>query len=543
MRGVKANTAQRLRLPALGALSGLLAAAAALGAAELVSAAVRPESAPLTVIGGSVIDATPQAVKEWAVQTLGQDNKTWLRRGVLVFVALFAMGLGVLGLRHRRIASAGVLVFGVVGVLAALGRPAAETGDVLPPVVGAVVGAGVLYLLAGRLTTAPAGSPPPTDGGLPDGGGREQAPGADPGFDRRGFVLAASVAAAASAGAGALGRRLNRSSGAEAAASRTAVSLPAPDVAAPAQPAGADLGIGDVAPFRTPNDAFYRIDTALRVPRVDATRWSLRVHGAGVRTPLTLTFDDLLGRELVERDITLTCVSNQVGGPYVGNARWIGVRLADVLREAGVRAPSAGGPADQLVARSVEGMTIGTPVETVLDGRDALLAVGMNGEPLPFDHGFPVRMVVPGLYGYVSACKWLRELELTTFADYDAYWVKRDWAAQAPIKTQSRIDTPRPLASVPAGTVPVAGVAWAQTRGVDRVEVRVDEGPWQRAELAPVATDDTWRQWVWQWPATAGRHRLEVRATDGDGRVQTARRTGTVPDGASGHHSVVVTVD
>ncbi|WP_340556623.1 molybdopterin-dependent oxidoreductase [Streptomyces sp. GSL17-111] len=543
MRDVKTNSARRLRLSALGALSGLLAAASALGAAELVSAAVRPESAPLTVIGGSVIDATPQAVKEWAVQTLGPDNKTWLRRGVLVFVALFAMGLGVLGLRHRRIASAGVLVFGVVGVLAALSRPAAETGDVLPPVVGSVVGAGVLYLLAGRLTTAPADTPPPTDGGLPNGGGSVVAPGADQGFDRRGFVLAASVAAAASAGAGALGRRLNSSSGAEAAASRTAVSLPAPDVAAPAQPAGADLGIRDVAPFRTPNDAFYRIDTALRVPRVDATRWTLRLHGAGVRTPLTLTFDDLLGRELVERDITLTCVSNQVGGPYVGNARWIGVRLADVLREAGVRAPSVGGPADQLVARSVEGMTIGTPVETVLDGRDALLAVGMNGEPLPFDHGFPVRMVVPGLYGYVSACKWLRELELTTFADYDAYWVKRDWAAQAPIKTQSRIDTPRPLASVPAGTVPVAGVAWAQTRGVARVEVRVDEGPWQRAELAPVATDDTWRQWVWQWPATPGRHRLEVRATDGDGRVQTARRTGTVPDGASGHHSVVVTVD
>jgi DMSO/TMAO reductase YedYZ molybdopterin-dependent catalytic subunit len=254
---------------------------------------------------------------------------------------------------------------------------------------------------------------------------------------------------------------------------------------------------------------------------------------------MTVSYDDLLRRELIERDITLTCVSNEVGGPYVGNARWIGVRLADLLREAGVRPPSRGGRADQMVARSVDGMSIGSPVETVLDGRDAILAVGMNGEPLPFSHGFPVRVLVPGLYGYVSACKWLRELELTTF---DAYWVRRGWSRQAPIKTQSRIDTPKPFGAPKSGRVPVAGVAWAQHRGIDRVEVRVDGGPWYTAQVAAGDTTDTWRQWLWEWDATPGSHTLEVRATDGEGYTQTDHRVGTVPNGATGWHSVVVAV-
>jgi DMSO/TMAO reductase YedYZ molybdopterin-dependent catalytic subunit len=227
----------------------------------------------------------------------------------------------------------------------------------------------------------------------------------------------------------------------------------------------------------------------------------------------------------------------------VGNVRWTGVRLADLLAECGVRPPSGGGPADQLVARSVDGMTIGSPVEDVMDGRDALLAVGMNGEPLPFAHGFPVRMVVPGLYGYVSACKWIEDIELTTFDAYDPYWVKRDWARRAPVKTQSRIDTPKPFARPRTGTVMVAGVAWAQHRGIDRVEVRVDDGPWQQARLAAEDSRDTWRQWSFPWQATKGGHTLTVRATDRTGAVQTAERARTVPDGASGRHSVVVTVD
>ncbi|MDX6760367.1 molybdopterin-dependent oxidoreductase, partial [Streptomyces sp. F8] len=303
-----------------------------------------------------------------------------------------------------------------------------------------------------------------------------------------------------------------------------------------------DLRVPGLGPFLTPARDFYRVDTALVVPRVDADTWRLRIHGEGVSRPVTLDLRELLARPLVEHDVTLTCVSNEVGGPYAGNARWLGVRLADLLREAGVRPPSRGGPADQLVARSVDGMTLGTPVETVMDGRAALLAVGMNGAPLPFAHGFPVRMVVPGLYGYVSACKWLSELRLTTFAAYDAYWVRRSWAQQAPVKTQSRIDTPRPYAALRAGRVAVAGVAWAQHRGIRRVEVRVDGGPWQEARLGAADGVDTWRQWVWTWEATAGLHTLEVRAVDGTGAVQTGVRAGTVPDGATGWHAVEVRV-
>ena len=280
----------------------------------------------------------------------------------------------------------------------------------------------------------------------------------------------------------------------------------------------------------------------LVVPRVDADRWRLRLHGSGVREERTFTLAELTARRVVERDITLACVSNEVGGPYVGNARWLGVHLADLLREAGVRPPSEGGPADQLVARSVDGMTIGTPVEEVMDGRDALLAFGMNGEPLPFTHGFPVRMLVPGLYGYVSACKWIQSIELTTFDAYDAYWVPRGWAAEAPVKTQSRIDTPRALGRPAAGTVMIAGVAWAQHRGITRVEVRIDDGPWRDARLAAEDSRDTWRQWTYPWTADPGRHTLTVRATDGTGATQPERRTGTMPDGAQGWHSVVVTV-
>lgn len=524
---------------ALAALSGLIAGLVALCVAELVSAAVRPEAGPVTAVGGAVIDRTPAAVKDFAVRNFGNNDKLVLQLGILALLALFAMTVGVASLRYRKVGPAAVLVFGAIGALAAVERPDGRVSDALPSVVGALVACAVLYLLAGRLAFRPA-----PDGDRGTDGTADTAPGAPPGsFDRRGFVIAATAAAAVSAGAGVLGRRLNASGAAEAAASREAVALPAPSSTARPIPAGADLGVRGLSSFTTSNKDFYRVDTALVVPRVDANSWRLRIHGKGVSRPLTVSFQDLLRRNLIERDITLTCVSNEVGGPYVGNARWIGVPLADLLAEAGVRPPSKGGPADQLVSRSVDGMTIGTPVDTVMDGRDAMLAVGMNGEPLPFDHGFPVRMVVPGLYGYVSACKWLEDLELTTFDDYDAYWVKRSWSREAPIKTQSRIDTPRPFASPKAGKVPVAGVAWAQHRGIERVEVRVDGGSWNPAKLAAEDSEDTWRQWLWEWPATSGSHTLEVRATDRDGNTQTDKRVGTVPDGATGWHSVVVAVD
>ncbi|MEU4030495.1 molybdopterin-dependent oxidoreductase [Streptomyces anulatus] len=527
------TTSPRLvvRLP-LGALSGLLAGFAALAVAELVSVAVRPEAGPLTAVGGAVVDRTPTPVKDWAIRHFGEDDKLVLQLGILAALAALAIVLGVVALRFRRAGAAGVLIFGVIGAAAALTRPdSSGFTDALPSVVGAVVAAALLYYLIGRLTQPPRAGRATAD---PDRGA---------GWDRRGFVIGASAAAVTSLGVGALGRYLTGNASQAAVESRNAVRLPAPASPAPPLPPGTQFKVPGISRFTTSNKAFYRVDTALVVPKVDADTWRLRIHGKSVTRPVTLTFEDLLRRELIERDITLTCVSNEVGGPYVGNARWLGVRLADVLAEAGVRPPSKGGPADQLVSRSVDGMTLGSPVEAAMDGRDAMLAVGMNGQPLPFTHGFPVRMIIPGLYGYVSACKWIEDIELTTFADYDPYWVKRTWARKAPIKTESRIDVPRPLSRSKAGTVMVAGVAWAQHRGIDRVQVRVDDGPWQDADLATEATIDTWRQWSYPWKATSGSHTLTVRATERGGRVQTEKRTGTVPDGASGWPSVVVTID
>ncbi|GGY16563.1 molybdopterin-dependent oxidoreductase [Streptomyces xanthochromogenes] len=536
-----------IRLP-LAALSGLLAGFAALAVAELVSAAVRPESGPVIAVGGASIDRTPPAVKDWAIRHFGTNDKLVLQLGILAVLALLALVLGVLALRLRRTGAAGVLLFGVVGALAATGRPdSTSLADALPSVAGAVAGAGLLYFLIGRLTLRGGTSTDPGANGVEGSPGEEgsaaEVADGSLGWDRRGFVIAAGAAAAASSGAGLLGRSLNDSRGQGAVASRAKVTLPRPASPARPIPSGAILHTAGISPFVTPNADFYRVDTALVIPKVDATSWRMKIHGKGVGRPLTLTFQDLLERRLIERDITLTCVSNEVGGPYVGNARWIGVPLADLLKEAGVRPPSRGGPADQLVARSVDGMTIGSPVEDIMDGRDAMLALGMNGEPLPFVHGFPVRMVVPGLYGYVSACKWLQDLELTTFDAYDSYWVKRSWARKAPIKTESRIDTPKPFARPKPGTVMIAGAAWAQHRGIERVEVRVDDGAWTPADLAAEDTADTWRQWSLPWKATSGAHTLTVRATDRTGRVQTEQRTQTIPDGASGWHSVVITVD
>ncbi|MFD7974734.1 molybdopterin-dependent oxidoreductase [Streptomyces sp. NPDC059071] len=508
----------------LAALAGILAGYGGLAAAALVAVLVRPEAGPVPAVGDAVVDLTPTAVKEWAIRTFGESDKAVLEFGILVLLAALAAALGRLALRSTAAALAGVAGVGAVGALAAVTRPDSESAsDALPSLVGAATAAALLYLLVRRLTRP-----------RPAAAGRA---------GRRGFLVAATGVAAGATGALVLGRTVGSTRSEHATASRNALRLPRPASPAPAVPPGAQLPVDGISPFVTSNRDFYRVDTALVVPRVDADTWRLRIHGRGVARERVLTLSELLRREAIERDITLACVSNEVGGPLVGNARWLGVRLADLLRECGVRPPSAGGPADQLVARSVDGMTIGTPVEDVMDGRDALLAFGMNGEPLPFAHGFPVRMLVPGLYGYVSACKWISSVELTTFDAYDAYWVPRGWAAQAPVKTQSRIDTPRAFGRVTAGTVAVAGVAWAQHRGISRVQVRVDEGPWQDAELGAEDSRDTWRQWLYRWPAAPGRYALTVRATDGTGAVQTERRTGTMPDGATGLHSVVVTVD
>ncbi|CAM5386457.1 molybdopterin-dependent oxidoreductase [Streptomyces tanashiensis] len=411
----------------LAALGGLVSAYVSLAVADLVASRVRPEAGPVPAVGGAVVDRTPAVLKEWAIRSFGESDKTVLQLGILLLLGSLALGVGLLALRSRLLGAAAVAAFGVLGALAAVTRPDSDSAvDAVPSLAGAAAGALLLYVLTGRLLT-----PRP---------GTDRA-------DRRGFLIVAASTGLAATGAAALGRAVGTPVQENAAASRAALRLPRPASAAPAVPPGAQLPVPGISPFVTPNRDFYRVDTALIVPKVDAGRWRLRLHGMGVREERFLTLRELMARPAVERDITLACVSNEVGGPYVGNARWLGVPLAALLREAGVRPPSEGGPADQLVARSVDGMTIGTPVEAVMDGRDALLAFGMNGEPLPFTHGFPVRMVVPGLYGYVSACKWIESIELTTFDAYDAYWVPR-WRTARPSR-RSPASTPRAPSPTP----------------------------------------------------------------------------------------------
>jgi DMSO/TMAO reductase YedYZ molybdopterin-dependent catalytic subunit len=505
-----------------GAAVGVLAACVALGAAELLAALFGPGSSPIVAVGGAAVDASPEWLKSFAISTFGERDKLALLIGIGVVLAIAVAVVGAASWRRPRLGIAASVVLGAIGAAAAVTRPVNGVGDTVPSIVGAAAG-----VVAYRILREAAGlsAIAPVD---------ERTTPSITGYDRRRFLRTGIAAAGVTVVAGGLGRLLT--SRATAADSRANTRIPTPaDVGAPT-PAGADLGVDGVSPFVTPNRDFYRVDTALFVPAIDAETWTLRVHGM-VDRELSLGFDDLLARPMIERDVTIACVSNEVGGPYVGNARWSGVPLGDLLREANVH-PDA----SQIVSRSADGFTIGTPTAVVMDGRDAMLAVSMNGEPLPLEHGFPVRMIVPGLYGYVSAMKWLVDLELTTLDAYDAYWIQRGWAKEAPIKTQSRIDTPRSGASLEPGDVAVGGVAWAQHRGIEGVEVRIDEGSWEAADLAAEDTVDTWRQWVYRWRATAGSHSISVRATDGDGETQTADRVAPFPDGATGYHTIQVEI-
>jgi DMSO/TMAO reductase YedYZ molybdopterin-dependent catalytic subunit len=501
-----------------GIVVGLVCAGVAIGVAQLVAGIMDPSTAPIVAVGSAAIDATPEWLKSFAIRTFGSNDKTVLLAGIVVVLAIVAALIGIAAIRRPRVGYVGLAVMGVLGVAASLSRPDATLADALPSVVGALAGALMLraFLMAVR--------PPATDG--------DRRPPVPAGLDRRRFMLTGIAGAVAAVAAGGAGRAFARRFDAD--ASRAAIRLPSPS-ATPA-PATVGLDVPGLSPFVTPNDVFYRVDTALLVPAVKAEDWSLRVHGM-VDREVTLTFEELKARPLIERDVTLTCVSNEVGGEYVGNARWLGTPLKDLLEEAGVD-PAA----DQVVSRSADGFTAGSPTAVLMDGRDAMLAIAMNGEPLPLEHGFPVRMVVPGLYGYVSATKWVVDLELTTFDAFDAYWIRRGWAQEAPIKTQSRIDTPRGGAGVPAGAVPVAGVAWAQHRGISAVELRVDGGDWMPAELSEEDTVDTWRQWLVRWDATPGDHRLQVRATDGTGAMQLEDVAPPFPDGATGYHTVTISV-
>ena len=511
---------------ATGAAIGVLAAGVALGTAELLAFLFGPGSSPIVAVGGAAIDTSPEWLKSFAIRTFGAHDKVALLIGIGVVLVVVVSVLGAASGRRPRLGIVGSVVLGAIGVAAAVSRPANDLADAIPSIAGAAAGVVAFRWLRAAAGT-PAGAPPQVD--------LEPAPSpAIRGYDRRRFLRTSAAAAGIAVVSGGLGRLLT--SRANAAASRAAATIPVPADAGQPPPEGSDLDVPGVAPFVTPNADFYRVDTALFVPAIDSATWTLRVHGM-VDREITLDFDQLLARSMIERDITLACVSNEVGGPYVGNARWIGAPLADLLREAGVQAE-----ASQIVSRSADGFTIGTPTAVVMDGRDAMLAVSMNGEPLPLEHGFPVRMVVPGLYGYVSATKWLVELELTTLDAYDAYWIQRGWAKEAPVKTQSRIDTPADGATLAPGVVAVAGVAWAQHRGIEGVEVSVDDGSWEDAELGATDTVDTWRQWVFRWDAAPGSHTLAVRATDGEGETQTAGRAAPFPDGATGHHTILIEV-
>ncbi|MGD0701426.1 MAG: molybdopterin-dependent oxidoreductase [Trebonia sp.] len=499
-----------------GALAGLLAAAAALGVAELVAGITGPLSSPVVAVGGVAIDLTPVPLKDFAIAHFGSNDKNVLVLGIVLQLALFALVIGALAVRWLAVGLAGLAAFGALGVTAVVTRPSAGPADALPTVIGVAVAAVAMFFLVKAARVEP----------------RRRGQRSDVGR-RRFLALSAGAAVLAVAAGGAGELLLSRFN---VAALRAAVRLPAAAAKAPALPAGTELNIAGITPFYTSDNSFYRVDTDLVVPQVSPEDWTLRITGM-VDHPVELSFADLLRLPLIEHDMTLVCVSNQVGGRYAGNARWLGASLPSLLRKAGIQRG-----ADQVLSSGTDGMTISTAVDTIMDGRQALIAVGMNGQALPTDHGFPARMLVPGLYGYVSATKWVTELEVTTFASRQAYWTQRGYARQAFIHTESRIDVPKPLAQVSKGRLAVAGVAWAPHRGVSRVEVNVDGGPWHVAKLAAADGTDTWRQWSWVWDAPSGLHTLQVRATDGTGALQTKAEAGVFPSGATGWDSVVVTV-
>ncbi len=494
-----------------GALAGLVAGAVAVTTGMLVAGIIDVVS-PIDAVGSEFIDRVPPWLKELAIQWFGTNDKMALRVGIFVTLAIAAVIIGVLAARRPIAGAVGIGMFGLIGALAALHRPGQSASAALPPLLGTAVG--IPVLLVAR--------PPDECPGHRDAGAVARCPGlgssAVPGLDRVGR-----------------GRRVRCRRPRSLLERRRIESIQAaiPDTLPPvvaqggvggatvAVPAGATLS--PVTPFITPNGDFYRIDTALTFPDIDLPKWKVDIGGM-VDKPMTLTYDDLLTRPQVERIVTLCCVSNEVGGEYISNASFQGVLLADILREAGVR-----DGAQQVFSTSLDGWTSGFPVAAALDGRDAMIAVGMNGEALPLEHGFPARLVVPGLYGYVSATKWLSKIDLTTWDSAEGFWVPRGWAREAPIKTQSRIDVPRDGERVAAGSTKIAGIAWAQHRGVERVEVRIDNGPWQQARLGTDVSDDTWREWVLDWDAKSGKHTIQVRATDKNGETQTGRRRSTRP--------------
>jgi len=556
------------RIPAAQAAVGsVLAFGAALGVGHLVAGVVSPLSSPYQAVADAVVRIAPPALVEFGKSLtlpglpVGRADKFGLLLGVGVVVLAVAALAGLASRRSARPGRRVVILLGLLGLAAVVSSPVFTLPDVVAPL--ASLGAGLwtfrwlhekaMALAVDRAaararpdaTSPPGASPPPDtsppgtsprDPRPPDGGPPKADPDAGPGaaaeLSRRRLLLSSAAVGAGAAGAGVGGYLLG--AGVDVAQSQSAVATQLrPSSPAAPIPAGADFAAQGTPSFLTANSDFYRIDTALRLPAKAAADWSMKVHGM-VDRELTISYQDLLNRPLIERSVTLTCVSNEVGGDLISTANFIGVSLRDLLVEAGVR-PGA----NQLFSTSLDGFTAGTPTDVVMEpGRGAMLALGMNSAPLPLEHGYPVRMVVPGLYGYVSATKWLADLELTTFDAKQAYWLQRGWAQLAPIKTQSRIDRPRSGESMAAGRVTAAGIAWAQHRGIAKVEVRVDAGPWQEAQLSTEVSADTWRMWRVDLTVPPGDHTLECRATDTTGETQTAVPAPPVPDGASGWPSI-----
>ena len=502
-------------------IAGVAAASVALGVAQLVGIPFGARADARAAIGSVAVDLTPGPIKEWAIQTLGSLDKLFVAVTVLVVIATIAAIAGTLETQRRPLGSAAIAAAGVLGCIAVLSRQGATALDTIPTVAGAACGVAALRLLTRRFSPGLEDPEDRTDHAEPDAGRRRLV-----GYGLLGFGVVSGVV-------GAVITQLVHS----VAADRNSFTLPRPRTSAPPIPADVQPNGVALPSFITASADFYRVDTALSVPQLSHGDWRLRVHGMVDREAI-YSLEDLAHFDVVEMVTTLTCVSNPVGGRLISTGVWTGYRVADLLAAAGVHAD-----ADMMLSTSIDGFTAGTPVEALTDGRDALLAVGLNGQPLPIEHGYPARLVVPGLYGYVSATKWVVEMELTRFDRAEAYWTRQGWAPRGPIKTESRIDVPNGGQKVPMGPVVFGGVAWAQNRGVRAVEVRIDDGVWQSAELGASYSNETWRLWSFPWQAKSpGKQTITVRATDNTGATQTADQVGTVPDGATGWHTVDFTV-
>lgn len=521
MDGMKTLKETDKKTKGLAALSGIVAAGLVLGVAELTSIFFSVRAAPLIALGSTFIDFTPPWLKDFAIATFGTGDKAALFVGMGLTIAVLAAVLGIVAYRKWKLGFAGVIFMGLVMSAAVISRAGTDFPDVIPSLLGTVAGLFALKWMTDRLRSWKSFANPSER---------------DTRTSRRKFLVAAGVtgvaAAVTAAGGKVIGGIRNNVR-----LARDSIVLPKPKSMAKAVPAGVQAPVEGTTPWLTPNGDFYRIDTALSVPQIDVATWEIRVHGM-VEEEFTMTFQDLLDADLVERHITLTCVSNPVGGSLVGNAKWTGYPIKEILKRA---KPLAG--ADMVLSTSEDGFSASTPLNVLQDDRDAILAISMNGEPLPLEHGFPVRMVVPGLYGYVSATKWVVDLEVTRFEDKTAYWTDRGWSEKGPIKTMARVEVPASFAKKPAGKMMIAGSAWSQRRGITKVEIQMDGGDWVEATLADEASIDTWRQWYHEVELEKGLHNVKARATDAKDGLQTEKRAETVPDGASGWQSVQFTVE